>query len=340
MKLFRFLLGCALFPVLSHAAYTVKDGTLISVNEMATLSVQEHYSLLKDAVESESWNDVIEQGKIILKNFPKTPFAQDSAYFIGFAYFQLHELGIANKYFSAYLEQGLSTKFFDKVIHYKFSIAEHFRQGGKRRFFDKESWPKWLPSKEEAIEIYEEVAAAIPQEEMAAKSLYGKAELQFALRDYTESIESFEVLIRRFPKHPLSCEAFIFIAKVYRAQAENEYPDPDYLDLAQLNSKKFGIEFPGHPKQKEIDEIYINMLEVYADELYQTAQFYERTKKPSASLVYYAKILEKYPQTKVAGASQKRLDSLGKKLLPSVPKSAEPVIVEATEDVLDGDVAR
>jgi outer membrane protein assembly factor BamD (BamD/ComL family) len=52
------------------------------------------------------------------------------------------------------------------------------------------------------------------------------------------------------------------------------------------------------------------MLEVYAKDLYETAKFYERTKKPKAAIIYYNKIVSKYPDTPTAIASQKRLEVL------------------------------
>lgn len=332
LSLFAF--GVLSFPILSHAAYTVKDGKLIAMHEMATLSVQEHYSLAKEAMEGGDWFELIRQSQVVVKNFPETPFAQDCYFYLGVAYFNLQELDFASRNFSLYLKKNTSPKFFEKAIEYKYLIAEQFGEGAKRRLLGQEALPKWLPSRLEAIAIYDEVVMALPQHDLAVKSLFGKANILFKEDEFSESIEAYQTLLRRFPKHPLACDSYIAITKVYHKQAQKEYPDPDYLDLAALNIKKFKMDFPGNPKTAESEAVFQEMLEVYAKELYKTAQFYERTKKPSASVIYYSKILTKYPSTKIAMQSQDRLEKLkgkvdAKELEPKIIKSDNAVIVDA-----------
>jgi outer membrane protein assembly factor BamD (BamD/ComL family) len=52
------------------------------------------------------------------------------------------------------------------------------------------------------------------------------------------------------------------------------------------------------------------MQEVYAKSFYEIGQFYERTKKPHASVLYYSKIIKTFPNTKSAELSKKRLKVL------------------------------
>jgi outer membrane protein assembly factor BamD (BamD/ComL family) len=155
--------------------------------------------------------------------------------------------------------------------------------------------------------------------------------------DYKVSVETYQTLIRRFPKHPLACESYIGVGKVYLTQCKNEYPDPDFLDLSEINLRKFRQDFPNEPRVSIADSMLMEMKELYAKNLYETAQFYERTKKPNASMIYYSKILSKYPQTKIAQLSQKRLEVLQSKRaklhksLQQVPVQQEAVIVDAKE---------
>ena len=309
-------------PICSHAAYTIKDGKLIGTHELATLSVQEHYSLAKEALESSNWAELIRQSRILVKNFSETVFAQDSYFYSGMAYFNLNELDLANKYFSEYLSNQLTPKFFEESIRYKFLIAQAFEQGAKRRFLGKESMPKWISGKREAIEIYDEVITALPQHDLAIQSLFGKANILFAEEDFKESLDVFQVLLRRFPRSSLARDSYVAITKVYKTMSEKEYADPDYLDLAGINIKKFKMDFPEDPKIAEAEKILYAMMEIYAEDLYKTAQFYERTKKPKASIIYYTKIVSKYPNTQIAMHSQNRLNVL----LPKYGDKEEKVI--------------
>jgi tetratricopeptide (TPR) repeat protein len=307
----------------SEAAYTVKGGRLISVHELATMSVQEHYSLARDAFERNDWRELVKQARIVARNFPSTPFALDSYFYLGVAYYHLQEFDFSNENLTLYLKKENSPKFFEEAVYHKFLIAEAFAGGAKKRLLGQEDLPKWLSAKGDAVSLYDEVVAALPQHDLAVKALFGKAAVLFYQEDFKGSIETYQTLIRRFHKHPLARDSYVAITKVYRVQADKEYADPDYLDLAEINIKKFKVEFPRDPKIAEAESLFAQMLEVYAEDLYVTAQFYERTKKPKASIIYYSKIVSKYPQTEIAERSQKRLDVL----LVKNPVEPKPPVV-------------
>jgi outer membrane protein assembly factor BamD (BamD/ComL family) len=301
-----------------QAAYTIKDGKLINMHEIATLSVQEHYSLAKQALERRNWPEVIRQSQVIVKNFPGTAFAWDCQFYLGEAYFYLKELELSNRSFSAYLKQ-VAPKFFEQAIEYKFRIAQLFEAGDKLSLLGINGMPKWMPAFREAIEIYDEVVMALPQHDLAVQALLGKGNLLFRQKEFKESIETFQTLIRRFPKHPLACDSYMSITQIYLTQSKEEYPDPDMLDLAEINARKFKSDFPGHPKIENIDHMLAEMKEMFAQELYETAQFYERTKKRGAAVIYYSKIVSKYPLTQISIKSQERLEAL----LPKKEKTSE-----------------
>ena len=56
--------------------------------------------------------------------------------------------------------------------------------------------------------------------------------------------------------------------------------------------------------------LFADMQEVYAKSFYEIAQFYERTKKPNASVLYYSKIIKTFPNTKSAELAKGRLHVL------------------------------
>lgn len=332
MRKLVFIVATVLFwPILSQAAYTIKDGKLIATHELATLSVQEHYGLAKEALESQNWQEAVRQSQIVIKNFSDTAFARDACFYLGVSYFNLDELDFSNRYFSAYLKKQAGLKFFEEAMKYKFLIAQQFANGTKKRLLGRESMPKWMPAREEAIEIYDEVIMALPQHDLAIQSLFGKANVLCTQEEFKSSIETFQTLLRRFPKHPLAQDSYVSITKVYQLQAEKEYPDPDYLDLAEINVKKFKINFPGDPKIFEAEKSLAQMTELYAGKLYETAQFYEKTKKPSASVIYYAKIMSKYPHTQVAIKANSRLEALQVNVKAPPASKGPAVIVDSFE---------
>lgn len=173
--------------------------------------------------------------------------------------------------------------------------------------------PKWVPARDEAIAIYDEVITALPHHDLAAQALFGKAQLLLKDEEYKSSIETYQTLIRRFPKHPLAVESYIGVGQVYLMQSQEQYPDQDYLDLAEINYRKFRQDFPGEEKINVAQGMLIEMKEIYASHLYEIGRFYERTGKPKASYIYYTRIIAKYPDTKVSQLANRRLHKLNYK---------------------------
>ena len=170
--------------------------------------------------------------------------------------------------------------------------------------------PKWLSAKDLAVEIYDEVIATLPRHELASEALYRKGKLHYELEDFKASIEAYQTLIRRFPKHTRAPDSYVGIAHVYLKQCEVEFKDPDFLDLARLNVKKFREDFPAEDRLESAQTMLLDMEERYAADLYETGQFFERTKKPKAAALYYHNIKSRYPDTKAAQNSEKRLQKL------------------------------
>ncbi len=306
-------------PMLAQAAYELQDGKLIPQEEVATKSVQEHFSAAMDAHQKKRWDELIKQATIVVRNFPDTPFAQEALFYLGVGYFNQKEYDLANDEFSVYLKRQTTPKHFEEAIQYKFAIAEKFQKGARRHLMGWKQMPKWAPAREEALAIYDEVITALPHHDLGAKALYGKARLLFKDEDYKPCIETYQMLIRRFPKNPLSAQSYLGIAEVHLSQCQNQYPDPDFLDLAEINLRKFRLDFPQDEQVEQAERMFQEMQEVYATNLYETGQFFERTKKPHAAIIYYTKVVSNYPNTRSADLSQKRLDRIQPK-----PPEVEP----------------
>lgn len=297
-------------PFQAFSAYTVRSGKVVDKEHVPTNSVQDHYSNALAAFEKKEWKELKKQSAIILRNFSGTLFAEEVIYLLAVSYFEQGDYEWANFQFSEYLKTQNTPKHFEEAIEYKFQIAEKFRSGARKHLMGFKTMPKWMPAKGDALSIYEEVISALPHHDLAARSLYAKGQLLLKTEDFRASIESYQTLIRRFPKHPLAAESFVGIAEVYQAQSRAEYPDPDTLDLAELNLRKFRSSFPGEEKFFVAQKMFVAMQNHYADSLWETGQFFERTKKYGAAKIYYQKILVSYPQTPIAKRCKKRLEGV------------------------------
>ncbi len=292
------------------AAYTLKEGKLLNEDHMATMSVQDHHNIAIEALHSRNWDELIRQAMIINKNFSRTPFGQESLYFLGRGYLELNDYDLANQYFSQYLKKQGTPKHFQEAMEGKLVVAEEFSHGAGKHLMGFQSLPKWISAYDEALKIFDEVATAMPNHELAAKALMGKSLLLFAQEDFKSAVEHLQTLIRRFPKHDLAAQAFLEINRFYLKQAEREFPDPDFLELAEINLRKFQSEFPNEERWQMAQDHFFAMQELYAKCLYETAQFFERTKKPHAALIYYIRIQRDFTATPSALKAGARIAAL------------------------------
>lgn len=291
-------------------AQEIEPDLVLPLEEQEGPSVQEFYSYMQEAIDEADWWAAIDFGQIVLYHFPDSPFGQEIPFFIGMAYLQLGQHELANESLSEYLKKSTSPKHFEEAIDAKFAIAEFFREGGKKRLLGSHKLPAIMPAKEDSLTIYDEIIASMPHHELAAKAMIGKAEIQAYYEDFRPSVETLHLLIRRFPKHELAAESYLRINQVYLSQASTQQLDPDLLDLAEVNLRKFKLAFPREPRLLSAETAFAEMKEIFAQNLLETGQFYKKRKQMDAAIIYFSKIVAKYPDSKSAVVAREQLIEL------------------------------
>ncbi len=295
-----------------HAGYLYKNGKLIDEKYIATLPLEEHYALGIKALKEKNWEEAATQFRIVTINFPTATRTKDAYYFLGVCLYHQGDEDSANDNFNSYLKIENSPKYFEETFQYKLAIANAFKNGARKHLFGFEKMPRVFSSRSHAIEIYDEIIAALPNHELAAKALMGKAQVLSQKERYRESIEAYQTVIRKFPKTEYAAKSYSAISEVFLKQSNCELQNPDILALAQINAKKFAQDFPRDENVQNSQEKISEMKELLAQELYETGCLYERKKEPGASVLYYQAAIDEYPNTKVAQKCKERLHSLEK----------------------------
>jgi outer membrane protein assembly factor BamD (BamD/ComL family) len=297
----------------TEAGYTIKNGKLVDVKYNATLPVQDHYNLGLEELNKKNWKEAARQFFIVTNSFPNSTYAADAYFYLGLAEYNFDEFDFANDAFTAYLKTKNNPKFFQEAIQYKYAIAEKLNAGFKRRFFGTKRMPKWASGKSLALQIYDEVIASLPCHDLAARALYSKGTLLWDQKEYKRAVESYQMIVKRFPKHELAPESYVTISKIFLEQSATEFQNPDVLEFAQINMRRFNHDFPKEPRLSEVEQDVLSIKEIYAKGLYDTGQFYERVGKPRASIIYYENAIKQFPETHIALLSKQRLAKYQKK---------------------------
>jgi outer membrane protein assembly factor BamD (BamD/ComL family) len=297
-----------------NAGWIVREGKIFDADEVTTLPLEEHFARGATAYNDCQWDEAIAHFRAIISSYPNSNYAKEAYFFYGIALFNVDENEFANEAFTNYIKNQTNPTYFEEAITYKFAIAERFKEGARRHILGYRRLPKWLNAHNLALSTYDEIAATLPCHEIAAKALFSKGNLLWSMENYSESIEAFQTLIRRFPKHELAPVCYITINDVYLDQCQREFQNPDLLALAQLNLRKFKHDFPRDERLEQAENKVMAIKEVYAQGLFETGQFYERVKQPEASKIYYKNALRLFPDTQVAKECSQRLSVLGNEL--------------------------
>jgi outer membrane protein assembly factor BamD (BamD/ComL family) len=298
-------------PLQLPAAFTVQNGKIIDADYIPTMSAEEHFNCAAAALESCDWREADRNFTIVTYHFPHAACTSEAYFYRAVALYNLQEFDAANEALTAYLQNSDHPRLFLETMEYKYAIAEKFRAGAKRRLFGSKRMPKWVSGQDLAFEIYDEIVAALPSQELAARALYSKGELYWSQRLFEPAVESFQMITKRFPKNELAAESFLTINKVYIDQARFEFQNPDLLAFAQINTRRFEQQFPHEERLVEARQIAGAIEEVYGRGLYDTGAFYERIKQPQAAIIYYQSAVAQFPSTPAAQYSIQRLTALG-----------------------------
>lgn len=310
-KIITILLSLVTFALSAESTYIVKDYWITSIDSVPTTSPANHFKRGKDAMDRGDWQDAILQFTILSDHFPDLCEGQEALYFLAVSYYHTDEYELANDTFNLYLRNLGNPEHFEDAIFYKFSIACQFKDGACKRLFGQKYLPKWSSGWETASQMFDEVITAVPCHNLAAWSLFEKADMLFYENRLRESVETFQQVIRKFPKSELSPQSYVQIAKLYYSQCLKEKQNPDLLALAEINFRRFQQDFPGDTKCYAFLESNLNaMKEVYAGAFFETASFYERKGMNNAAVIYYRKTVAEFPNTIVAQQCQERISKI------------------------------
>jgi outer membrane protein assembly factor BamD (BamD/ComL family) len=304
------LLLCVLGTIPLQGAYLLKNGHFINEKDMATGSVELHFQRGLDALSTGKWEEAHQQFHIVVVSFPDASLADEAQYYLGVALYKTNELYGANNEFTTYLQTRNASVHAEDVYRYKLAIAQKLANGALVRLFGYQFLPKLQTAREKAIELFDEVAAALPNHDLAASALIRKARLLRRQQEFAHAIESYQTAIRRFPGTKYALKAYQEIASCYVGEMRRQPHNVDDLTLAEINLKELKKEFPQAEEITDVEAKVRTGKELYVNALYETAQLYERMSQPKAAILYYHLAIDAFPDSSVALLCKERMHAL------------------------------
>lgn len=301
--------GCVIIANMSplEAAYIYKNGVLLDEKYIAQGSCEDHFEKALHALHDHRYDDAKHELKTIIQSFPNASYAGDAPYYLGVIAFEESDLDIANRYFSEYLHKKSVPDHYEDTFRYKLAIGTRLAKGEMRHLFGYESLPKWMTGRQIALDIFNEIIKTLPYQELSAQAMIERGNLLTYREEYPKAIESYQEVIRKFPKSSFAIESYKAISQSYLEQLEREPQNMDALQLAKINLIEAKKMFPNAEEINTISTQLEMIHEGCATSLFEIGLLYERMKEPKAAVLCYDMVIQKYPST---SASSKAFDKM------------------------------
>ena len=254
---------------------------------------QKKLEKISKLIQNGDYEAAINQALLYRSMHPNSPGCEEAHFLEGQANMEKGEYWEAYHCFEKQIQTYPGGVFFERALDRELQIAKAFLKGRKRRalrFFK-------IDATEDGVEMLEKIAALSPGTEIGEKAQLGLGDHYFDTEQYKEAVAAYDFFVENNPNSQRKPYAMLQAARssFLRYRGVNWEKSP--LIDAAARYRVIAAAYPKLAKSERIEEILVNIRSELAHKLWNTAQFYERTKKRRAAIFYYKKLLADYPKT-------------------------------------------
>ncbi|MFH0796947.1 MAG: tetratricopeptide repeat protein [Candidatus Omnitrophota bacterium] len=282
-----------LFPSFSSAywEWTPQARRWINPKYAAKETPEAQFAWAEEYVIKRDYSTAIRKLEQLIQVFPNSPLAARTQYRMGELYQMAGDWEKAFKAYQKVVNNYPGSEFVTSAISRQFSIgeAQTAKESGRFSFL-----------RTDHSEILGEVVDSAPYAPEAEKALYDLGHHQVRRGNFSESIKTFERLVKNYPDSLFAEKAELETAQaeveLYRRQENSD----DLLFSASNRLATFLMKYPQGKYRVPAERLYRQTREMLAEKVFEIARFYQKGENPKAAKIYYQKIFAEYPETSVA----------------------------------------
>lgn len=139
------------------------------------------------------------------------------------------------------------------------------------------------------------------------EALFTLARAHDARREYIAAASEYQRLASEFPTHPHALAARLGTCEAYANLSPRPQLDQEYTHAALTHCESVVANYPGTPQAEQANERITELRHRLAQKAYETGMFYFRRRAWDASVIYFQRAVEQYPDTTVAPAALLRM---------------------------------
>jgi outer membrane protein assembly factor BamD (BamD/ComL family) len=228
------------------------------------------------------------------------------------AYYYLDEL----------MDEYPESRYYPAALEKQYEIADGFLKGYKRRFL----YIPMFRGYDEGIEMLFRIQNRSPGSPLAERALLRTANFYYHDEQYDFAADTYAAYLRSYPRSPITPRVRLRQAYSLYAQFRGPMFDATPAIDAREQLRELIAQYPDLAKQENLPQLVSDIDRTLAHKLFETADFYRRTKQPAGAAYTYRYVVKAYPGTEEAQASELALRSLPPSALNGLP---DPAIMPA-----------
>jgi len=288
----------------SYWEWTPQTGRWINPKYAVKETPKEQFEYAEKFRKSGDIEKAIREHRKLLKHYASSEYAPKSCFALGEIYYNLGKYKKAFDYYQ---------KIIDKYPHSEliFKAIERQAEIGQEYLYVKKKWEFSFLSflKEDKGEFLKKAVDNSPYDKEAPERLFRLGMFYYDIKKYGEAEEVFRRIVESYPDNPVIEKATFFAIKAeYKSIPDVNY-DIEKLEKIEDEINFFINEYPASVYKEDLLKLKDEIENQKAKRYYEIARLYERMGKKSASLFYYKKLLEKYPETEYGKKSKSKIGS-------------------------------
>lgn len=218
-----------------------------------------------------------------------------------------------------YLDELLDTypasPLYGDALRLQYRIADRFLEGYKRRLWGMAI----LGAEEEGIEMLFRIQNRAPGSPLAEQALLRTADFYYDDGQYDFAADAYGWYLRTYPRSPEVPRVKLRQAFSSLLQFRGIRFDPTPMIDARQQLRDVAANHPELAARENVAVVLERVDNAFAEKLYETADFYRRTREPRAAAYMYQALISTYPDSPRSVDAREQLDELPQWALAAPP---------------------
>lgn len=254
--------------------------------------------------------------KTAYKRWPDSPLEEEAIFKAGESYFFADRYSKADDAYALLVKKYSSTQYLSQLVLRRFTIGRYWEQYDRAHshlpltpnLVDKTR--PLFDTGGHALRVYERIRLDDPTGPLSDDAVMATANAHFLKGHWEEADYNYGVLRSEYPKSEHQFQAHLLGLRCkllrYQGAGYDGTPLDEADDLASQLITQFSHEL-GSEKERVV-QVRASVRDQRALRDFDLAEYYSKGKYYAASRIYYTKVAEKYPDTKLAQEARSRLD--------------------------------